>query len=70
MVTQPSSNKLKKPIARSVIQKNVQDPLAELILSGAVKDGDAVPIHAGPLGLMIGEFAGAREAVPKNVKLN
>ena len=53
-----------------MIQKNVQDPLAELILSGAVKDGDAVPIHAGPLGLMIGEFAGAREAVPKNVKLN
>ncbi len=58
-----------RPLKR-VIQKNVQDPLAELILSGAVKDGDAVPIHAGPLGLTIGEFAGAREAVPKNVKLN
>jgi ATP-dependent Clp protease ATP-binding subunit ClpB len=58
-----------RPLKR-VIQKNVQDPLAELILSGAVKDGDAVPIQAGPLGLMIGEFAGAREAVPKNVKLN
>ena len=41
-----------------------------LVGKQVLKDGDAVPIHAGPLGLMIGEFAGAREAVPKNVKLN
>jgi ATP-dependent Clp protease ATP-binding subunit ClpB len=39
-----------RPLKR-VIQKAVQDPLAELILSGAVKDGDRVTISAGKQGL-------------------
>src|SRR6202161_4824233 len=34
-----------------VIQKSVQDPLAELILSGRIKDGEKVDITAGKQGL-------------------
>ena len=58
-----------RPLKR-VIQKNVQDALAELILSGAVKDGDHVPVDAGPLGLIIGEHGVALERAPKGAKLN
>ena len=39
-----------RPLKR-VIQKSVQDPLAEMILAGTVKDGEAVNVSAGPLGL-------------------
>jgi ATP-dependent Clp protease ATP-binding subunit ClpB len=39
-----------RPLKR-VIQKAVQDPLAELILTGTVKDGDKVIISAGKQGL-------------------
>jgi len=39
-----------RPLKR-VIQKNVQDPLAERILSGRVKDGDKVVVSATPRGL-------------------
>jgi ATP-dependent Clp protease ATP-binding subunit ClpB len=38
-----------------VIQKYVQDPLAELILSGQIRDGETVPVRLGPAGLMIGD---------------
>jgi ATP-dependent Clp protease ATP-binding subunit ClpB len=58
-----------RPLKR-VIQKNVQDPLAELILAGKVADGDAVPVTAGPLGLSLGEHAGHRERMPKGAALN
>jgi len=58
-----------RPLKR-VIQKNVQDALAELILSGAVKDGDHVPVDAGPLGLVIGDHGVALERAPKGAKLN
>jgi len=58
-----------RPLKR-VIQKNVQDALAELILSGTVKDGDHVPVDAGPLGLIIGEHGVALERAPKGAKLN
>ena len=44
------------PLKR-VIQKHVQDPLAELILAGEIKDGETVPVHAGPMGLMIGDVS-------------
>ena len=40
-----------------MIQKHLQDTLAELILSGAIKDGEHVPVTAGPLGLIIGGHA-------------
>jgi ATP-dependent Clp protease ATP-binding subunit ClpB len=36
---------------RRVIQKSLQDPLAEMILSGRVKDGEKVNISANKLGL-------------------
>jgi ATP-dependent Clp protease ATP-binding subunit ClpB len=39
-----------RPLKR-VIQKSVQDPLAELILDGSVKDGEKVTISAGKQGL-------------------
>jgi ATP-dependent Clp protease ATP-binding subunit ClpB len=39
-----------RPLKR-VIQKSLQDPLAEMILGGQVKDGDAVKVSAGKQGL-------------------
>jgi ATP-dependent Clp protease ATP-binding subunit ClpB len=39
-----------RPLKR-VIQKSIQDPLAELVLAGTVKDGDKVKISAGKQGL-------------------
>ena len=39
-----------RPLKR-VIQKSVQDPLAEMILAGTVKDGEKVEVSAGPQGL-------------------
>ncbi len=39
-----------RPLKR-VIQRNVQDPLAEMILSGRVKDGETVKISATKFGL-------------------
>jgi ATP-dependent Clp protease ATP-binding subunit ClpB len=48
-----------RPLKR-VIQKSIQDPLAELILAGAVKDGDKVVISAGKQGLTFnGKLAAA-----------
>jgi len=43
-----------RPLKRA-IQKSVQDPLAELILAGDVRDGEVVPITAGRDGLRIGD---------------
>src|SRR5450432_694427 len=39
-----------RPLKR-VIQKSIQDPLAEMILAGSVKDGEKVTISAGKNGL-------------------
>src|SRR5450432_3228305 len=39
-----------RPLKR-VIQKSIQDPLAEMILAGSVKDGEKVTISAGQNGL-------------------
>ena len=39
-----------RPLKR-VIQKSVQDPLSELILSGRIKDGEKVSVSAGKAGL-------------------
>ncbi len=43
-----------RPLKR-VIQKSVQDPLAERLLSGEILDGETVPVTAGPDGLLIGK---------------
>ncbi len=40
-----------RPLKRT-IQKAVQDPLAEMILSGTVGDGETIEVSAGPLGLL------------------
>ncbi len=40
-----------RPLKRT-IQKSVQDPLAELILSGRIKDGEKVKVSAGRDGLV------------------
>jgi ATP-dependent Clp protease ATP-binding subunit ClpB len=39
-----------RPLKR-VIQKSVQDPLAEMILSGSIKDGEKIVVSAGKQGL-------------------
>ncbi|MGI9569314.1 MAG: AAA family ATPase, partial [Desulfobulbia bacterium] len=49
-----------RPLKR-VIQKNVQDPLADLILEGAITDGQTVQISADQDGLIINGKA-ARQA--------
>jgi ATP-dependent Clp protease ATP-binding subunit ClpB len=41
-----------RPLKR-VIQRNVQDPLAELLLTGEIADGEAVTVSAGAEGLII-----------------
>jgi len=48
-----------RPLKR-VIQKSVQDPLAEMILAGTVKDGETVAVSADKLGLTFnGKMAAA-----------
>jgi len=43
-----------RPLKR-VIQRALQDPLAEMLLAGDVKDGDTIPVSAGSEGLIIGD---------------
>jgi ATP-dependent Clp protease ATP-binding subunit ClpB len=50
-----------RPLKR-VIQKSVQDPLSELILSGKIKDGETVTISAGRSGLTFNGAAAAQAA--------
>ena len=47
-----------RPLKR-VIQRALQDPLAELLISGDVKDGDTIAVSAGAEGLIIGDRIGA-----------
>ena len=42
-----------RPLKR-VIQKAVQDPLAEMLLGGEIRDGETVEVSAGEDGLLIG----------------
>jgi len=49
-----------RPLKR-VIQRALQNPLAELLLAGDVKDGDTIPISAGADGLIIGDRLGTSE---------
>ena len=58
---------------RRVIQKTVQDPLAELILAGKVKAGDTPRVTVGPDGLMIGDHTVTPEKSskrPAGMRLN
>ncbi|MCR9108460.1 ATP-dependent chaperone ClpB [Marivita sp. XM-24bin2] len=47
-----------RPLKR-VIQRALQDPLAEMLLAGDVADGDLVPVTAGADGLIIGDRVAA-----------
>jgi ATP-dependent Clp protease ATP-binding subunit ClpB len=47
-----------RPLKR-VIQRALQDPLAEMILGGEISDGALVPVSAGNEGLLIGDKLGA-----------
>ncbi|WP_377845949.1 ATP-dependent chaperone ClpB [Bosea sp. UC22_33] len=58
-----------RPLKR-VIQKSVQDPLAEAILAGEIVDGEDVPITVGPGSLMLGSVPTVKEKRPVGVALN
>jgi ATP-dependent Clp protease ATP-binding subunit ClpB len=50
-----------RPLKR-VIQRELQNPLAQRILEGRIPDGAAVKITASPLGLVIGDTVTAQAA--------
>ncbi|KCV82701.1 chaperone protein clpB [Actibacterium atlanticum] len=54
-----------RPLKR-VIQRNLQDRLAELLLGGEVMDGDTITVSAGADGLIIGDRVGTSDAQPPN----
>ena len=43
-----------RPLKR-VIQRHLQDPLAEMLLAGDIMDGSTVRVTAGPEGLLVGD---------------
>jgi len=47
-----------RPLKR-VIQRALQDPLAEMLLAGDIVDGTAVPVSAGTDGLIVGDRVSA-----------
>jgi len=59
-----------RPLKR-VIQRELQNPLAELLLGGEVRDGDTVPVTVGPEGLMIGDrIASPHRDAPRDAVLH
>ncbi len=52
-----------RPLKR-VIQRAIQDPLAEMLLAGDVLDGSKVVVSAGPEGLIIGDRVGSSNQTP------
>ncbi|MEL7013507.1 MAG: AAA family ATPase, partial [Pseudomonadota bacterium] len=52
-----------RPLKR-VIQKALQDPLAEGLLAGDILDGSTVPVTAGAEGLLIGDRVGRSSKEP------
>jgi ATP-dependent Clp protease ATP-binding subunit ClpB len=50
-----------RPLKR-VIQRELQNPLAQQILEGRIPDGASVKVTASPLGLVIGDAAPAAAA--------
>jgi len=59
-----------RPLKR-VIQRALQDPLAEMLLSGDVLDGDTVSVSAGPEGLIIGDRIGtSNRETPDNTVIH
>ncbi|MCA1998882.1 MAG: ATP-dependent chaperone ClpB, partial [Hyphomicrobiales bacterium] len=60
-----------RPLKR-VIQKSLQDPLANLILSGEIRDGETVPVTVRDGGLAVGNrvIGAGFEAPPAGTRLN
>ena len=54
-----------RPLKR-VIQRALQDPLAEMLLAGDVKDGDTIPVSAGTDGLLVGDRVSKSNRQPPN----
>ena len=44
-----------KPVKDHRFIQAVQDPLAEMLLAGDVKDGETIEVSAGSEGLLIGD---------------
>jgi ATP-dependent Clp protease ATP-binding subunit ClpB len=56
-----------RPLKR-VIQRALQDPLAELLLGGTLRDGESLAVSAGDDGLILGDRArGATQSVAATV---
>ncbi len=59
-----------RPLKR-VIQRALQDPLAEMLLAGDITDGDTVRVQAGADGLIIGDRVGnSRREPPQEAVLH
>jgi ATP-dependent Clp protease ATP-binding subunit ClpB len=60
-----------RPLKR-VIQKHVQDPLAEAVLSGEIRGGETVPVRLGASGLLIGDAPAEKKPkrAPEGVALH
>jgi len=54
-----------RPLKR-VIQRHLQDPLAQMLLGGEVLDGATVQVTAGPDGLLIGGRLTGRHDAPRD----
>ncbi len=52
-----------RPLKR-VIQRALQNQLAEMLLAGEVADGETVTVTAGPEGLLIGDRVGKSDRTP------
>ncbi len=49
-----------RPLKR-VIQKSVQDPLAEMILAGEIREGETIPVRVDKGGIVVGNHAGSSD---------
>ena len=59
-----SSRHISRPLKR-VIQRNLQDPLAQMLLAGEVLDGAIVQVTAGQEGLIIGDYTVGDDDAPR-----
>ena len=59
-----------RPLKR-VIQTNIQNPIAELILAGKLSEGEVIKITDGPEGLLIGDYPSVKpDGTPASVVLH
>ena len=59
-----------RPLKR-VIQTNIQNPIAELILAGKLSEGEVIKISDGPEGLLIGDYPSVKpDGIPGSVVLH